>query len=125
MIATLSTMERRSRKARKPEPQQLPGMVLTPYQEELLEQSLYDSLGLPERTVNHLERLGILTLGQLLSSTREELLAIRNFGEKTLADVYARLEDLGFFRVDRRNQPPPEPEPADTRPPWMDFRRQD
>ena len=50
---------------------------------------------------------------------------IRNFGEKTLADVYARLEDLGFFRVDRRNQPPPEPEPADTRPPWMDFRRQD
>ncbi len=115
MAATL-TMERRQRKARKTEESNPPGMVLTEYQEQLLEQSLYDSLGLPERTVNHLENIGVLTLRDLLAKTREELLAIPNFGEKTLAEVYARLEDVGFVRRERREEEP-------DRPAWLDHRK--
>jgi DNA-directed RNA polymerase subunit alpha len=55
-------------------------------------------IGLTVRTTNCLEERGIFTVGELLNSTREDLLAISNFGEKTLEEVYRALERVGFYR---------------------------
>jgi len=55
-------------------------------------------MGLSVRTTNCLEETGILTVRDLLNSTPKRLLAISNFGEKTLDEVYASLENLGFYR---------------------------
>ena len=55
-------------------------------------------IGLSVRTTNCLEERGIFTVDDLLHTTREDLLSISNFGEKTLEEVYKALEDIGFFR---------------------------
>jgi len=55
-------------------------------------------LGLTVRTTNCLEERGIFTVAELLNTTREDLLAISNFGEKTLEEVYNALEGVGFYR---------------------------
>lgn len=59
-------------------------------------------IGLTVRTTNCLEERGIFTVRDLLNCTREELLQIANFGEKTLDEVYKALEGIGFIRKDRR-----------------------
>jgi len=58
-------------------------------------------MGLSVRTTNCLEETGIFTVKDLLQSTPKKLLAISNFGEKTLDEVYASLESLGFYREGR------------------------
>ena len=55
-------------------------------------------IGLTVRTTNCLEERGIFTVNDLLRCTREDLLSISNFGEKTLEEVYHSLEGIGFFR---------------------------
>ena len=55
-------------------------------------------MGLSVRTTNCLEETGILTVKDLLRTTPKQLLSISNFGEKTLDEVYASLERLGFYR---------------------------
>jgi DNA-directed RNA polymerase subunit alpha len=55
-------------------------------------------IGLTVRTTNCLEERGIFTVQDLLNSKREDLLAISNFGEKTLEEVYKALEGIGFSR---------------------------
>ena len=55
-------------------------------------------IGLAVRTTNCLEERGIFTVRDLLHTTREELLGISNFGEKTLEEVYKALESIGFYR---------------------------
>ncbi len=55
-------------------------------------------IGLTVRTTNCLEERGIFTVEDLLNSTPEELLSISNFGEKTLEEVFASLEQIGFRR---------------------------
>lgn len=59
-------------------------------------------IGLSVRTTNCLEERGIFTVHDLLHCTREDLLAISNFGEKTLEEVYKSLESIGFYRPSRR-----------------------
>ncbi|MBX7166946.1 MAG: DNA-directed RNA polymerase subunit alpha [Pirellulales bacterium] len=59
-------------------------------------------IGLSVRTTNCLEERGIFTVNDLLHSTREDLLSISNFGEKTLEEVYRALESIGFYRPSRR-----------------------
>jgi DNA-directed RNA polymerase subunit alpha len=59
-------------------------------------------IGLSVRTTNCLEERGIFTVADLLNCTREDLLAISNFGEKTLEEVYKALEGIGFYRKGRR-----------------------
>lgn len=59
-------------------------------------------LGLNVRTTNCLEERGIFTVRDLLRSTRQDLLSISNFGEKTLEEVYLALEGIGFYRASRR-----------------------
>ncbi len=62
-------------------------------------------IGLSVRTTNCLEERGIFTVRDLLGKQPKELLAISNFGEKTLEEVYRALEGIGFYRPWRR---PPE-----------------
>lgn len=60
-------------------------------------------IGLAVRTTNCLEDKGIFTVEDLLNCTPEFLLAIPNFGEKTLEEVYRCLEKLGFHHKCRQN----------------------
>jgi DNA-directed RNA polymerase subunit alpha len=62
-------------------------------------------IGLSVRTTNCLEERGIFTVNELLHRTREDLLSISNFGEKTLEEVYRALEKIGFKRRTRRPTP--------------------
>jgi DNA-directed RNA polymerase subunit alpha len=64
---------------------------------EKLEMSTAE-IGLSVRTTNCLEERGIFTVNDLLNCTREDLLSISNFGEKTLEEVYKALESIGFYR---------------------------
>ena len=59
-------------------------------------------IGLTVRTTNCLEERGIFTVHDLLNCTRDDLLAISNFGEKTLEEVYRALEGVGFYRKSRQ-----------------------
>ena len=59
-------------------------------------------IGLSVRTTNCLEERGIFTVNDLLHCTRDDLLGISNFGEKTLEEVYKALEGVGFYRKARR-----------------------
>ncbi len=59
-------------------------------------------IGLSVRTTNCLEERGIFTVSDLLNCTREDLLSISNFGEKTLEEVFRSLESVGFVRKVRR-----------------------
>jgi DNA-directed RNA polymerase subunit alpha len=77
-------------------------------QAELANQGMKDRLemstaeiGLAVRTTNCLEERGIFTVNDLLHCTREDLLSISNFGEKTLEEVYKSLEKIGFGRPTR------------------------
>jgi DNA-directed RNA polymerase subunit alpha len=59
-------------------------------------------IGLTVRTTNCLEERGIFTVDDLLHCTRDDLLSISNFGEKTLEEVYKALEGIGFYRGGQR-----------------------
>jgi DNA-directed RNA polymerase subunit alpha len=52
-----------------------------------------DDLDFSNRTYNCLKRQGIETLDELSNYTREELMNIRNFGEKSLDEVREKLKD--------------------------------
>jgi len=64
---------------------------------ERLEMSTAE-IGLAVRTTNCLEERGVFTVDDLLHCTRDDLLSISNFGEKTLEEVYKALERVGFYR---------------------------
>jgi DNA-directed RNA polymerase subunit alpha len=72
----------------------------TKYLQMQLEKSTAE-VGLTVRTTNCLEERGIFTVRDLLNCTREDLLSIANFGEKTLEEVYKSLENIGFSRTPR------------------------
>jgi DNA-directed RNA polymerase subunit alpha len=72
--------------------------------EEHLEMSTAE-IGLSVRTTNCLEERGIFTVRDLLNCTREDLLSISNFGEKTLEEVFLALESIGFYRPQRQHTP--------------------
>ena len=69
--------------------------------EDKLEMSTAE-IGLSVRTTNCLEERGIFTVRDLLNCTRDDLLAISNFGEKTLEEVFKALESIGFYRQSRQ-----------------------
>jgi DNA-directed RNA polymerase subunit alpha len=55
-----------------------------------------EELDLSERPRNCLKRAQINTIGELVQSTPEELLAITNFGQKSLDEVIQRLDERGL-----------------------------
>ena len=70
-------------------------------QKDRLEMSTAE-IGLAVRTTNCLEEKGVFTVHDLLNCSRDDLLSISNFGEKTLEEVYKALEGIGFFRPGRQ-----------------------
>jgi DNA-directed RNA polymerase subunit alpha len=65
-------------------------------------------LGLSVRAYNCLKRSGLTTVGLVLEKSEEELLALRNFGEKSYEELRSKLVDSGFPspRVDTRRAAP-------------------
>jgi DNA-directed RNA polymerase subunit alpha len=66
-----------------------------------------DDLELSNRTLNCLKRNSINKVGQLASMTEDDLLHLRNFGEKSLQELRDKLEERGV-----RLGPPPSGTPA-------------
>lgn len=60
-----------------------------------LEMSI-EELNLSERPRNCLKRAQIDTVGELLAKSEDELLSITNFGQKSLDEVWERLDELGL-----------------------------
>lgn len=62
-----------------------------------------EQLDLSVRVFNALRRTGITSVGEvleMLARGNEALLTIRNFGEKSLAELKARLQEQGFLNED-------------------------
>ena len=55
-----------------------------------------EDLDLSERPRNCLKRAQINTIGELLLKTEDDLLAITNFGQKSLDEVNAKLDERGL-----------------------------
>ncbi|MFO8034882.1 MAG: DNA-directed RNA polymerase subunit alpha [Candidatus Bipolaricaulota bacterium] len=72
-------------------------------EEEVAKEDLtpLSELGLDQRACNLLREEGIVTLGDLVSRSREEILDIHGFGEKTLERVAERLAEMG---IDMRSE---------------------
>ena len=66
-------------------------------QESPLWQAGIEELGLSVRSENCLHRAGIETIGQLTVKTENELRLIRNFGQKCLAEVTAKMAEKNLF----------------------------
>lgn len=72
------------------------GEVATAPQGEAEAERMVDDLELTERPRNCLKRAQINTLSELLDRTPDDLLAITNFGEKSLDEVIAKLDEWGL-----------------------------
>ncbi len=71
-----------------------------------------EDLDLSMRAYNCLRRSGLMTIGQVLEKSEEELLTLRNFGRKSYDELRARLEELELLPADQDEQelmeePPP------------------
>jgi DNA-directed RNA polymerase subunit alpha len=55
-----------------------------------------DTLGLSARSFNSLERAGLKYLGELVLMSESELKEIKNLGKKSLEEIKAKLEEIGF-----------------------------
>ena len=59
--------------------------------------TLVETLALSARTLNCLKRAGINRVGEVLSMPKGELLKIRNFGQKSLDELYDKLAEREFL----------------------------
>ena len=76
---------------------------------------MVEKLELSSRTLNCLKRAGINKVGEVLERTAAELLKIRNFGEKSLNELRARLEENDFPVPESFQEPSGESaDPTDT-----------
>jgi len=71
--------------------EEAPSEAPAPYLDEPVEK-----LDLSVRALNCLKREGINTLGELLNYSLEELMDIRNFGEKSVDEVREKVESMGL-----------------------------
>ncbi|HKX76570.1 MAG TPA: DNA-directed RNA polymerase subunit alpha [Acidimicrobiia bacterium] len=62
-----------------------------------------EALDLSERPRNCLRRAQIKTVGELVQRTADDLLNITNFGQKSLEEVIAKLDELGLSLADQGN----------------------
>jgi DNA-directed RNA polymerase subunit alpha len=66
-----------------------------------------EALDLSERPRNCLRRAQIATVGELVTRTEEDLLNITNFGQKSLEEVVAKLDELGLSLRSARDEEMP------------------
>lgn len=57
---------------------------------------LVQDLELSVRSRNALQRLGIITVGELATRTEAELLGVKNFGQTSLTEISLRLTEMGL-----------------------------
>lgn len=57
-----------------------------------------EDLNLSVRAYNCLKRSGLMTVGQVLEKSEEELLTLRNFGQKSYDELKGKLIERGFLR---------------------------
>ncbi|MEE8345970.1 MAG: DNA-directed RNA polymerase subunit alpha C-terminal domain-containing protein, partial [Dehalococcoidia bacterium] len=69
------------------------GVVLAP---ERFNMPIED-LNLSMRAYNCLRRSGLMTVGQVLENSEEELLSLRNFGRKSYDELKDKLNELGLL----------------------------
>jgi DNA-directed RNA polymerase subunit alpha len=62
--------------------------------------TLVETLDLSARTLNCLKRAGINRVGEVLSMPKAELLKIRNFGQKSLDELYEKLAEKDLLPGD-------------------------
>ncbi len=55
-----------------------------------------EELDLSVRSFNCLKRAGINTVEDLVSKSEDEMMKVRNLGRKSLEEVMAKLDSLGF-----------------------------
>jgi len=55
-----------------------------------------EQLNLSVRTINALRRGGITTVGEIISKGEQELMSLRNFGQKSKGELEERLQTLGL-----------------------------
>ena len=72
------------------------GEIVSATQADAEAELMVDDLELTERPRNCLARAQINTLNELLDQTPDDLLAITNFGEKSLDEVVAKLDERGL-----------------------------
>ncbi len=63
-----------------------------------------EQLNLSVRTMNCLRRGGIATVGELVGKTEKELMALRNFGQKSKREIEERLEGLGLYLAGKEDE---------------------
>jgi DNA-directed RNA polymerase subunit alpha len=85
-----------------------PPMALTISPEEY--NIAVERLDLSSRTLNCLKRASIDKVGQILEMKKSDLLQIRNFGEKSLDELFVRLREMNLLPDDGGD---PEPEQPD------------
>jgi DNA-directed RNA polymerase subunit alpha len=66
-----------------------------------------EALDLSERPRNCLRRAQIATVGELVTRTEEDLLNITNFGQKSLEEVAAKLDEMGLSLRSPRDEEVP------------------
>jgi DNA-directed RNA polymerase subunit alpha len=79
-----------------------------------------ENLDLSVRVFNSLKRTGITNVGEvldMLDKGSEAMLAIRNFGEKSLEELRERLHEKGYLQeegaeAEATDEPEPEAEPV-------------
>ena len=62
--------------------------------------TLVETLNLSARTLNCLKRAGINRVGEVLLMPKSELLKIRNFGQKSLDELYDKLGEKNYLPVE-------------------------
>jgi len=100
---------------------QLPSEVTAVLEKSPLESELYDMpldrIGLSMRTLNALRRGGITNLGVLLEKSKDELLDLRNFGQKSWDEVQDELVSMGLAEeTDATEEIPEDGEPKELTP---------
>ena len=62
--------------------------------------TLVETLALSARTLNCLKRAGLNRVGEVISIPKAELLKIRNFGQKSLDELYDKLAERNMLPED-------------------------
>jgi DNA-directed RNA polymerase subunit alpha len=73
------------------------GVVLTPERYNMP----IEDLNLSMRAYNCLRRSGLMTVGQVLEKSEEELLSLRNFGRKSYDELRDKLNELGLLLAEQ------------------------
>ena len=72
------------------------GVAISPSVSEDLLKLTIDELDLPTRIYNSLRNGGIETLGQLLGTSKKDLMTMRNMGGKSISIIEEKLREKGI-----------------------------